>query len=85
MFFFRSSLTGTFEFNLQLLARDRRAVAQDAQLGPADLRMNAVTQNVVGVGDDVFSPDEFGERDDAISLVTCSTLNMPDTSGKNAS
>jgi hypothetical protein len=51
----------------QLLARDRRAVAQGAQLGPGDLRMDAAAQAAVGAGDDVFSADDFSERDDAIS------------------
>jgi hypothetical protein len=31
----------------QLLARDRRAVAQGAQLGPGDLRMDAVADAAV--------------------------------------
>src|SRR5205823_8741999 len=47
-------------------ASDRRAVAQGAQLGPGDLRMDAAAQAAVGAGDDVFSADEFSERDDAI-------------------
>jgi len=40
-FLFRSSRTGTFNSTPQLLARDRRAVAQGAQLAPGDLRMDA--------------------------------------------
>jgi hypothetical protein len=50
----------------QLLARDRRAFAQGAQLGPGDLRMDAAAQAAVGAGDDVFLADDFSERDDAI-------------------
>ena len=50
----------------QCLARDRRAVAQGAQLGPGDLWMDAAAQAAVGAGDDVFSADDFSERDDAI-------------------
>ena len=38
----------------QLLARDRRAVAQGAQLGSGDLRMDAAAQAAVGAGDDVL-------------------------------
>jgi hypothetical protein len=38
----------------QLLARDRRAVAQGAQFGPGDLRMDAAAQAAVGAGDDGF-------------------------------
>jgi hypothetical protein len=37
----------------QLLARDRRAVAE---LGPGDLRMDAAAQAAVGAGYQVFSP-----------------------------
>ena len=47
----------------QLLARDRRAVAQGAQLGPGDLRMDAAAQTAVGSGDDVLSADEFKRGD----------------------
>ena len=36
----------------QLLARDRRTVAQGAQLGPGDLGMDAAAQAAVGAGDD---------------------------------
>ena len=50
----------------QLPARDRRAVAQSAELGPGDLRMDAAAQAAVGAGDDVFSAGEFGERENAI-------------------
>jgi len=50
----------------QLLARDRRAVAQGAQPGPGDLRMDAAAQAAVGAGDDVFLADDFSERDEAI-------------------
>lgn len=50
----------------QLLARDRRAAAQGAQLGPGDLRMDAASQAAVGGRDDVFSAEDFSERDDAI-------------------
>jgi hypothetical protein len=50
----------------QLLARDRRAVAQGAQLGPGDLRMDAAAQAAVGAGDDVFLADDSSERDQAI-------------------
>ena len=45
----------------QLLARDRRAVAQ---LGPGDLQMDAGAQAAVGAGDDVFAADDFSKRDD---------------------
>jgi hypothetical protein len=51
----------------QLLARDRRAVAQSAELGPGDLRMDTAVRAAVGAGDDVFSwPTISGERDEAI-------------------
>ena len=50
----------------QFLARDRRAVAQGAQLGPGDLRMDAAAQAAVGAGDDVFLADEFSEGEYAI-------------------
>jgi hypothetical protein len=36
----------------QLLIRDRRALAQGAQLGPGDLRMDAADQATVDAGDD---------------------------------
>jgi len=45
----------------QFLARDRRAVAQGAQLGPGDLRMHAAASAAVGAGDNVFLADDFGE------------------------
>jgi hypothetical protein len=45
----------------QLLARDRRAGAQGAQLRPGDLRMDAAAEAAVGAGDDVFLVDDFGE------------------------
>ena len=49
----------------RLPARDRGAVAQGAQLGPGDLRMDAAAQAAVGAGDDVFSADEIrGVADD---------------------
>jgi hypothetical protein len=48
----------------QLLARDRRAVAQGTQLGPGDLRMDAAAQAAVGVGDDVFLADDFSDSDE---------------------
>jgi hypothetical protein len=38
---FRSSRTRTLNSTPQFVARDRRAVAQGAQLGPGDLRMDA--------------------------------------------
>jgi hypothetical protein len=38
---FRSYRTGTLNSTPQLFARDRSAVAQGAQLGPGDLRMDA--------------------------------------------
>jgi len=44
----------------QLLARDHRAVAQGAQLGPGDLRMDAAAQAAVGAGDDVFLRADLG-------------------------
>ena len=44
----------------------RRAVAQGAELGPGDLRMDAAAEAAVGAGDDVFLADDFSERDDAI-------------------
>ena len=50
----------------QLLARDRGAVAQGAQLGPGDLRMDAAAWAAVGAGDDVCLADDFSERDEAI-------------------
>jgi hypothetical protein len=50
----------------QLLARDRGAVAQGAQLGSGDLRVDAAAQAAVGAGDNVFLADNFSERDDAI-------------------
>ena len=50
----------------QLLARDRSAVAQGAELGLGDLRMDAAAQAAVGAGDDVFSADDFSERVNAI-------------------
>src|SRR5262245_13083122 len=50
----------------RLLARDRRAIAQGAELGPSDLRMNAATQAAVGAGDDVFPADEFSELNNPI-------------------
>jgi hypothetical protein len=40
-FSFRSSITRTLTSTPQLLAHDRRAVAQGAQLGPGDLWMDA--------------------------------------------
>src|SRR5438093_10137731 len=61
----------------QLLARDRRAVAQGAQLGPGDLRMDAAAQAAIGAGDNVFSTDDFSERDDAIGYRSgCSTRSV---------
>jgi hypothetical protein len=50
----------------QLLARERRGVAQGAQLGPGDLRMDAAAQAAVDGGYDVFSAHDVGERDEAI-------------------
>ena len=47
----------------QLLARDRRAVAQGAQLGPGDLGMDAAAQAAVGAGDDVVPADDFSQHD----------------------
>jgi hypothetical protein len=47
----------------QLLARDRRAVGQGAQLGPGDLRLDAAAQAAVGAGDNVFAADDVGEGD----------------------
>ena len=44
----------------------RRAVAQGAELGPGDLRMDAAAEAAVGAGDDVFLADDFSDRDDAI-------------------
>jgi hypothetical protein len=46
----------------QFVAGERRAVAQGAQLGPGDLRMDAAAQAAVGAGDDIFSADEEGRR-----------------------
>jgi len=46
------------------LLRDRRAVAEGAQLGPGDLRMDAAAQAAVGAGDNVFLADDFSERDE---------------------
>ena len=45
----------------QLLARDRRAVAQAAQPWPRRLRMDAAAQAAVGAGDDVFLADDFSD------------------------
>ena len=47
----------------KLLARERRAVAQGAQLGPGDLRMDAAASAAVGAGDNVFLVDEFKRGD----------------------
>ena len=55
-----------FEFNSQLLARERRAFAQSEELGPGDLRVDAAAEAAVGAGHDVFSADDFSERDDGI-------------------
>ena len=44
----------------------RSAVAQGAELGTGDLRMDAAAQAAVGDGDDVFLADDFSERDDPI-------------------
>lgn len=52
-----------FELTPQLLARDRRAVAPGAQLGPGELRMDAAGRVAAGSGDDVFAADDFSERD----------------------
>jgi len=49
-----------FNSTPQLLTRDRCAVAQGAELGPGDLRMDAAAQAAGGAGDDVFSADEGG-------------------------
>jgi len=40
----------------QLLACERRAVAQGAQLGPGDLRMDAAGEAAVSAGDDANKP-----------------------------
>jgi hypothetical protein len=50
-----------------LLGRDRRVVAQGAQLGPGDLGVDAAAQAAVGAGDNVFSADDFSERHDSVS------------------
>ena len=42
-------------------ARDRRAVAQGAALGPGDLRMDAATQAAVSAADDVFPANSFSK------------------------
>ena len=42
------------------------AITPGAQLGPGDLRMDAGAWAAVGAGDDVFSADDFGERDETI-------------------
>ena len=57
---------GALNSTPQLLARDRRAVAQGAQLGPGDLRMDAAAETAVGAGDDVFSAADVGEGENAI-------------------
>ena len=46
------------------MLRDRRAVAEGAQLGPGDLRMDAAAQAAIGAGNDVFLADDFSERDE---------------------
>jgi hypothetical protein len=43
-----------------------RAVAQGAQLGPGDFAYGHGCPGRSGAGDNVFSADEFSERDDAI-------------------
>jgi hypothetical protein len=58
----------------QLLARDRSAVAQGAQLGPGDLRMDAAAQAAVGAGNDVLLADDFSERDDAIATSSAQVI-----------
>jgi hypothetical protein len=45
---FRSSRKALLNSTPQLLARDRGAVAQGAQLGPGDLRMDTAAQAAVG-------------------------------------
>ena len=45
---FVHSAQALFNSTPHLLARDRRAVAQSAQLGPGDLRMDAAAQAAVG-------------------------------------
>src|SRR6185369_2854790 len=50
----------------KLLAGERRPVAERAQLGPGDLRMDAAAEAAVGAGDQVFPADDLGERDDAV-------------------
>jgi hypothetical protein len=50
----------------QLFGRDRGAVAQGAQLGPGDLRMDAAAEAAVGAGDNVFAADDVSELGDAI-------------------
>ena len=50
----------------QLLTRQGRAVAEGAELGPGDLRVDAAAEAAVGSGDDVFSADDFGKNDDAV-------------------
>jgi hypothetical protein len=44
-----------FNSTPQLLARDRRVVAQGAQLGLGDLRMDAATETAVGADQRVFA------------------------------
>ena len=48
---------GTFEFNSK--AFRSRSPSAVAQLGPGDLRMDAVTQAVVAASDDLFLADDF--------------------------
>jgi hypothetical protein len=61
---FRSSLTGTFEFNATTFS-SRSPSRRAPELGPGG--WDATVEATVGAGGDVFSVDEFGERDDAIS------------------
>jgi hypothetical protein len=51
----------------QLLARERRAVAQGSQLGPGDFRMDATAHAAVGASNDVFLADDFSYRITLIS------------------
>jgi hypothetical protein len=62
-FLFRHPAQALLNSTPQLLADDRRAVAQGVQLGPGDLRMHAAASAAVGAGDNVFLADDFSERD----------------------
>jgi hypothetical protein len=76
---YSSSRTGALNSTPQLLARDSCAVAQGAQLGPGDLRGDAAAQAAVRACDDVFSADEFSEREQSgrvFTFAACRQLRL---------